>query len=127
MPKRADLPALSILQILNWADAHHARTGRWPTRNSGPVQEAPDETWGGINSALDQGWRGLPGGNSLAQLLNRHRQKRKSRPGVRPWTPEEDELVHALPPEEAARRTRRGLLSVHVRRSELGLPDIFSG
>ena len=40
------LPALSVEQILAWADAHHARTGRWPNHKSGPIAEAPDEKKG---------------------------------------------------------------------------------
>ena len=39
----------------------------------------------------------------------------------RPWTPEEDELVRALPPGEAARRTGRSLRAVYDRRYALGL------
>jgi hypothetical protein len=38
-----------------------------------------------------------------------------------PWTPEEDELVRALPPEEAARRTGRSPRAVYGRRNVLGL------
>jgi hypothetical protein len=41
--------------------------------------------------------------------------------------PEEDDLVRTLPPAEVARRTRRSLLDVHVRRYELGLPDALPG
>ena len=40
-------------QILIWADAHHHRTGRWPYAHSGPVLDAPSETWMGISTALD--------------------------------------------------------------------------
>jgi len=60
---------LTLEQILTWADAHYERTGEWPGSASGPVDDAPDEKWGNINAALDQGLRGLPGGSSLAQLL----------------------------------------------------------
>jgi hypothetical protein len=28
---------LSMAQILNWADAYHRRTGRWPRSNSGHI------------------------------------------------------------------------------------------
>jgi hypothetical protein len=41
--------------------------------------------------------------------------------GGRPWTPEEHELVRALPPGEAARRTGRRLRTVYARRYNLGL------
>jgi hypothetical protein len=70
---RMALPHLSEEQILAWADAHHERTGQWPTLHSGPVEEAPGETWEGIHGALYQGCRGLPGGSSLPRLLARHR------------------------------------------------------
>jgi hypothetical protein len=64
------LPLLVISQILSWADAHHARTGRWPhARLTGPIPEAPDESWRAIHCALREGWRGLPGGSTLHALL----------------------------------------------------------
>jgi hypothetical protein len=59
--------------ILAWADAWHARTGHWPTRESGPVPESPGDTWMAVNVALRKGHRGLPGGSSLARLLAEHR------------------------------------------------------
>jgi hypothetical protein len=67
------LPPLTIEQILGWADAHCARTGRWPNHKSGRIAEAPSETWGRIYLALKEGRRGLPGGRSLARLLAEHR------------------------------------------------------
>jgi hypothetical protein len=60
-------------QILAWADAHHARTGQWPTTRAGKVLGAPGENWQAINQALVGGHRGLPGGSSLAQLLAQRR------------------------------------------------------
>ena len=45
---------------------------------SGPVAEAPEETWRAVNMALAQGHRGLPGGSSLSRLLD------ESRRGTRP-------------------------------------------
>jgi hypothetical protein len=68
-----DLPRLTRRRILAWADAYRALTGAWPTRNSGPVAEAPGETWSGLDTALRDGLRGLKGGSSLARLLARHR------------------------------------------------------
>lgn len=62
-------PRLRIQEILRWADSHHERTGWWPGRNSGPVPEAPGETWGAIDLALSQGGRGLEGGSSIPRLL----------------------------------------------------------
>jgi hypothetical protein len=65
-------------QILAWADASHAQTGDWPQVKTGPVADAPHETWSGINRALEFGMRGLPGKNSLARLLADHRGVRNS-------------------------------------------------
>jgi hypothetical protein len=70
---RMALPRLSKKKIVAWADAHFGRTGTWPNINSGPVQEAPGETWGRINQALRQGLRGLEGGTSLFGLLQKKR------------------------------------------------------
>jgi len=68
---RQALPPLTEAAILRWAEEHHRRTGRWPSCRSGPVPGAPGESWPSINSALWQGHRGLPGGDSLARLLAR--------------------------------------------------------
>jgi hypothetical protein len=70
---RGELPALTIKQILKWADAHHQKTGRWPNRVSGAVVGAPGEKWANIRAALSQGQRSLPGGSSLAKLLAKKR------------------------------------------------------
>jgi len=51
----------------------------WPVVKTGPVFDVPGETWSGINAALDRGMRGLPGGDSLAQLLARVFSKRNPR------------------------------------------------
>ena len=68
-----DLPPLTIKQILAWADEHRAATGDWPNKESGRVT-GTDETWAGINAALQKGRRALPGGSSLAKLLNRRNE-----------------------------------------------------
>ncbi len=65
----ADLPHFTIEQICAWADAHHAATGQWPTKNTGPVVDAPGMTWRGIQSVLYQGNRGLPDGATLSRVL----------------------------------------------------------
>ena len=65
----AMLPPLTEEQIVAWADAHHAATGKWPSAASGPVAAAPGETWGAINVGLGYGSRGLPGGSTLHKLL----------------------------------------------------------
>ena len=70
-----ELPPLTIMQILGWADAYKLASAEWPKRNSGLVTDA-DETWAGIYSALNLGLRGLPGGSSLAKLLAEQRGAR---------------------------------------------------
>jgi hypothetical protein len=78
---KKDLPDLTIEQILTWADTHHASTGDWPNQETGQVT-GTEETWAGVNSALDRGNRGLPGGSSLANLLAERRgvRNRKNLP-----------------------------------------------
>ena len=65
-------PPLTAEQILAWADAHRAATGRWPSPLSGPVLHAEGEHWGSIDTALREGYRGLPGGQSLGRLIRGH-------------------------------------------------------
>jgi hypothetical protein len=50
--------------------------GRWPTAASGPISEAPGDSWHTIDEALRHGWRGLRGGSSLACLLDRYGKRR---------------------------------------------------
>jgi hypothetical protein len=73
---RKGLPRLSVREILFWADLHEERTGAWPTGDSGPIEDAPGETWCAVDIALSHGQRGLPGGSSLALLLAERRQRR---------------------------------------------------
>ena len=68
---KSSKPLLKDEQIVAWAEAHYRRTGAWPTRKSGPVVDAPGETWSALNSALTDGNRGLPGGSSLLKLRRR--------------------------------------------------------
>ena len=76
---KADVPDLSIRKILKMADAHHHATGHWPKVYDGPVIGFPGETWQAINSSLNKGIRGLPGGSSLAQVLRLHRSLETNR------------------------------------------------
>jgi hypothetical protein len=79
VPNIQDLPLLSIELILSWADAHHERTGGWPRGKSGPVIDVARETWANANQMLVKGGRSLPGGSSLAQLLEQHRGVRNGK------------------------------------------------
>jgi hypothetical protein len=67
-----ELPRLKEGQILAWADAYHAATGKWPTGKSGPISGA-NETWNAVATAMHAGVRGLRRGFSLSQLLARRR------------------------------------------------------
>jgi hypothetical protein len=66
---RLSLPPLTDEQILQWAEQHFQRTGKWPSAKTGPITDAPGETWGGVDRALCYGRRSLPGGSSLSKLL----------------------------------------------------------
>ncbi|MCH7721632.1 MAG: hypothetical protein IH988_11710 [Planctomycetes bacterium] len=79
---RRNLQGLTTLTesfILQWAAAHQRRTGDWPTRTSGSIPDSPnpEETWARVNSAMEQGHRGLPGRSSLARLLHERRGVRR--------------------------------------------------
>jgi hypothetical protein len=74
-----DSSDLSVEQVLGWADAYHAQHGDWPTYQSGLVDGSPGNTWCGVNSALLNGFRGLPSGRSLASLLDDERGVRNIR------------------------------------------------
>jgi hypothetical protein len=84
---------LTIPEILRWADAFHQRRGRWPTQKSGRIREAAGDDWWKVNNALEKGKRGLPGGMSLAQLLEQergasnhcHRREPLTAPGILSW------------------------------------------
>jgi len=79
VPNDKNLPRLSTKQILGWADAHHQRTGHWPTSKAGPIADSLPTTWAAVSSALIAGVRGLPGGSSLARLLAAERGVRNKK------------------------------------------------
>ena len=69
---RPSLGRITMRQIVDWAERHYARYGRWPTARSGAVHGAQRLTWAAINNALKSGTRGLPAGMTLAQVLDEH-------------------------------------------------------
>jgi hypothetical protein len=83
-----DLPVLTEDRILDWADAWHQRTGEWPTADAGTIPDTGGEKWSAVDMALRGGARGLPGGSSLAQLLQARRGVR-NRKGLPPLTEEQ--------------------------------------
>jgi hypothetical protein len=67
---------LTVGQVLAWADAHHTRTGKWPTVASGPVAEAPGERWTAIDPepTWHAGWQASTGVAKVTGRSNhRHR------------------------------------------------------
>jgi hypothetical protein len=53
---RAAVPRpLTEEEILEWADEHHSQNNDWPSRDSGPIDGAPGETWSAIDAALKMG------------------------------------------------------------------------
>jgi hypothetical protein len=66
-------PDLTVQQILAWADAFHSRNGFEPKPTSGPIPEAPGETWRTVEAALKAGARGVAGTSGLTELLAEHR------------------------------------------------------
>jgi hypothetical protein len=69
---RWKLPDLSADEILSWADAHFARHGRWPSRDSGAIPMFPGESWQTVDSALRTGRRGVRGRRTLTRFLAAH-------------------------------------------------------
>src|SRR5262245_52008026 len=71
----ADLPPLSVDQVLAWADAVHERTGGWPKHKHWPeaIPDSDGETWGSVSQAIAKGIRGFPRGETLFDLLAEHR------------------------------------------------------
>jgi hypothetical protein len=63
------LPPLTEELIRGWVELHVQRTGSPPKYDSGPVIDAPGETWTGVDAALRYGKRGLPGRSSIAKLM----------------------------------------------------------
>ncbi len=71
------LPDVTEAQILEWADAYYkAHNQKYPSHESGEIEGSDGETWGGMNTTLGRGNRGLEGGSTLAKLLAEHGRKR---------------------------------------------------
>ena len=73
---KANLPAITVQQILTWADEHLQANDAWPNQNAGQIPET-EEKWQNINACLLVGLRGLPGGSSIAKLLDKHRRGKR--------------------------------------------------
>ena len=82
---------LSNKKILDLTKQHFEKTGLYPTSNSDWILEGKD-SWSTISVALNRGFRGLPGGSSLAKLLHAHNLKANL--GARKY-PSKEEIVEA--------------------------------
>src|SRR5262245_42780909 len=71
-------PRLTVRLIIKWAEAHRRRTADWPTKLSGPVADAPGETWSGVDRALHVANRGIKKKTSLAKILAHYRGRQHS-------------------------------------------------
>ena len=71
----ANLPRLSLREILDWADQYVAQHRQRPITQSGAVA-GTSQTWARIDDALRKGFRGLPGGSSLVRVLRRYHDRR---------------------------------------------------
>ena len=68
-------PDLTEEMIIEAAKTCLSRTGRMPSGDRGDNATADfgfPETWASVDKALQGGYRGLPGGSSLSQLLKKH-------------------------------------------------------
>jgi len=67
---------LTFKRILELADMHRRRTGRWPTPQDGRVVDDPHEHWMTIDESLKRGRHGLPSGWTLRKLLHKYRRRK---------------------------------------------------
>ena len=80
--RRLNAAPLTVDWILAKADEYHDARGEWPCEGSGPI-DGTDQNWPAVDAALRVGCRGLPGGSSLAKLLEEHRGVKPRRPAMR--------------------------------------------
>ena len=55
-PIKTFLQPLTVERVVAWVEAHHAVTGRWPHRWSGPIAGRAGESWWMIDPAFRWGW-----------------------------------------------------------------------
>lgn len=72
-----DRPALTIQQVLAWADEYFSVKGSWPSQKSKTInRQCPN--WKAIDQCLIHGLRGLPKSGSLHKLLRKTGRKAES-------------------------------------------------
>jgi len=71
-PPKQKKPQLTEKLVTKWIKQFRAEEGYYPTQlETKGVPEQPLETWPALNTALNTGGRGLPGGSSLAKIRNK--------------------------------------------------------
>ena len=127
-------PSLTVERILEWADDFHASKGRWPKTTDGAVSADRNEKWLNIDIALRDGYRGLPGGGSLARLLQRERGVRNkhglpplTEDGILAWAEAHHDRTERWPHENSgyisdAPGERRYNVNASLREGSRGLP-----
>lgn len=73
--KKRNLPIITPKLVQYWADRYRKRTGVWLRHLSGPIAEAPGETWLAVEMAMRQGIRGWKGRSSLFKFLRNGRKE----------------------------------------------------
>jgi hypothetical protein len=80
-------PYITVEQILEAAVQFHSRTSKWPSQHTKeivPDGALKDMTWQAIHTTLYKGTRGLPGGSSLPDELEKagHKKNRSKQPDI---------------------------------------------
>jgi hypothetical protein len=93
--------ALSIAQILRWADRHHRQTGDWPANNSGDIKDILTRAKTRRHRAAAPSEQGLRQRGHAAPLRQHRRPARscssprtRSRPTAGPWLCENQPRRH---------------------------------
>jgi hypothetical protein len=89
------LPDFTRDQLRGWIFEFFTKLNQYPTAESGEIPGADGDTWRTVNLALWKGYRGFPGGSSLAKFIseefgvrNRGNLSRLTVDGIRQWVTE---------------------------------------
>jgi len=69
LPRKVRWPDWTIPKALQLIQGYLDKHRTWPTRDSGRIYEGSPDTWTGLDIALKNGNRGLPGGTTLARFI----------------------------------------------------------
>jgi hypothetical protein len=114
-------PPLTEALILAWSDAYFARTGFRPHRQAGAAALPAGESWAALDAALRVGCRGLPGGDTLRELLRRYRPGMRRRVSLR----KPDQARRALVAELRAKRLSLSQIGARLGVSRQGVSSML--